>query len=110
MRRYEENFFNENIYGFRSYFDYGHYFFRALVEKCLPRPGARRPFVKADAIVVLAGGTGSRIEAAARLYREGFGEKLLFSGFRVYPETYTSSLMKTYALKLGVPEGNIITC
>ena len=67
------------------------------------------PIVKADAIVVLAGGKGSRIEAAARLYREGFGEKLLFSGFRVYPETYTSSLMKTYALKLGVPEDNIIT-
>ena len=67
------------------------------------------PLVKADAIVVLAGGKGSRIEAAARLYREGFGEKLIFSGFRVYPETYTSSLMKTYALKLGVPEVNIIT-
>ena len=67
------------------------------------------PIVKADAIVVLAGGKGSRIEAAARLYREGFGEKLLFSGFRVYPETYTSSFMKTYALKLGVPEVNIIT-
>ena len=67
------------------------------------------PIVKADAIVVLAGGNGNRIEAAARLYREGFGEKLLFSGFRVYPETYTSSLMKTYALKLGVPEVNIIT-
>jgi uncharacterized SAM-binding protein YcdF (DUF218 family) len=67
------------------------------------------PLVKADAIVVLSGGNGSRIEVAARLYREGFGEKLLFNGFRVYPETYTSSLMKTYALKLGVPEVNIIT-
>ena len=67
------------------------------------------PLVKADAIVVLAGGKGNRIEVAARLYREGFGEKLLFSGFRIYPETYTSSLMKTYALKLGVPEDNIIT-
>ena len=67
------------------------------------------PIVKADAIVVLAGGNGNRIEAAARLYREGFGEKLLFSGFRVYPETYSSSLMKKYALKLGVPEVNIIT-
>ncbi|MDC1123396.1 YdcF family protein [Nitrospinaceae bacterium] len=67
------------------------------------------PLVKADAIVVLAGGNGNRIEAAARLYREGFGEKLLFSGFRVYPETYSSSLMKKYALKLGVPEVNIIT-
>ncbi|MBL7020949.1 MAG: YdcF family protein [Nitrospinaceae bacterium] len=67
------------------------------------------PLVKVDAIVVLAGGNGSRVEAAARLYREGFGEKLFFSGFRVYPETYTSTLMKNYALKLKVPEDKIIT-
>ena len=67
------------------------------------------PLVKAEAIVVLAGGNGSRIETAARLYHEGFGEKLFFSGFRVYPETYTSSLMKKYAIKLGVPEDKIIT-
>ena len=66
------------------------------------------PLVKTEAIVVLAGGNGNRIEAAARLYREGFGEKLFFSGFRMYPETYTSTLMKNYALKLGVPEDKII--
>ncbi len=66
------------------------------------------PLVNVEAIVVLAGGNGSRIEAAAKLYREGFGEKLFFSGFRVYPETYTSTLMKNYALKLGVPEAKII--
>jgi uncharacterized SAM-binding protein YcdF (DUF218 family) len=67
------------------------------------------PLVKADAIVVLSGGNGNRIEAAAKLYREGFGKKLFFSGFRVYPETYSSALMKTYAVKLGVPETNIVT-
>ncbi len=66
------------------------------------------PLVKAEAIVVLAGGNGNRIEAAARLYREGFGEKLFFSGFRMYPGTYTSTLMKNYALELGVPEDKII--
>ena len=66
------------------------------------------PLVKTEAIVVLAGGNGNRIEAAARLYLEGFGEKLFFSGFRMYPETYTSTLMKNYALKLGVPEDKII--
>lgn len=66
------------------------------------------PREKAEAIVVLAGGNGNRIEAAARLYHEGFGEKLFFSGFRVYPETYTSGLMKKYAIKLGVPEDKII--
>ena len=67
------------------------------------------PLEKAEAIVVLAGGNGNRIEAAARLYRKGFGEKLFFSGFRLYPETYTSELMKKYAIKLGVPEDKIIS-
>ena len=66
------------------------------------------PLVKTEAIVVLAGGNGSRIEASARLYREGFGEKLFFSGFETYPGTYTSALMKNYAVKLGVPKDKII--
>ena len=66
------------------------------------------PLVKAEAIVVLSGGNGNRVEAAAKLYREGLGEKLFFSGFRVYPKTYTSSLMKKYAIKLGVPKDKII--
>ncbi len=64
--------------------------------------------IKTEAIVVLAGGNGSRVETAAKLYHEGFGEKLFFSGFRVYPGTYTSTLMKNYALKLGVHEDEII--
>lgn len=67
------------------------------------------PLVKAEAIVVLAGGNGSRMETAVRLYHEGYGKKLFFSGFRVYPETYTSGLMKKYALKLGVPADKIFT-
>ena len=74
---------------------------RALVYK--------DPLIKVDVIVVLAGGNGNRIEAAARLYHEGFGKRLFFSGFRVYPGTYTSTLMKNYALELGVPEDKIIT-
>ena len=67
-----------------------------------------KPLAKASAIVVLSGGNGNRVEAAAKLYREGLGEKLFFSGFRVYPKTYTSSLMKKYAIKLGVPKDKII--
>ena len=68
------------------------------------------PLTKADSIVVLVGSpTGNRIKEAVRLYHEGFANKLVFSGFEVYPETYSSTLMKTYAQKLGVPEVNIIT-
>jgi uncharacterized SAM-binding protein YcdF (DUF218 family) len=68
------------------------------------------PLINAEAIVVLVGSTtGNRVKKAARLYNEGFAEKLIFSGFEVYPETYSSTLMKTYAQKLGVPDVNIIT-
>jgi uncharacterized SAM-binding protein YcdF (DUF218 family) len=64
---------------------------------------------KADAIVVLTGSrTGNRVKEAVRLYNKGFADKLVFSGFEVYPETHSNTLMKTYALKLGVPEVNII--
>ncbi len=66
------------------------------------------PLANTKAIVVLAGGNGSRIETAARLYRDGFGERLFFSGFRIYPGTYSSSLMKNYAVELGVPEDKIV--
>jgi len=64
---------------------------------------------KSEAIIILSGGNGHRIQTAARLYHEGFGEKLVFSGFKVYPETYTNMLMKSYAVKLGVPENKIIS-
>lgn len=64
---------------------------------------------KAEAIVVLVGSrTGNRVKEAVRLYHEGLADQLVFSGFEVYPETYSSTLMKTYAQKLGVPEVNII--
>ena len=67
------------------------------------------PLFKAEAIVILAGSnTGNRIKAAVKLYNDGFGDKLVFSGFEVYPGTYSSTLMKTYALNLGVPENKII--
>ena len=66
------------------------------------------PLVKVDAIVVLAGGNGNRIEAAARLYHEGFGKKIFFSGFKLYPKIYTSTRMKNYALELGVPKDKMV--
>jgi uncharacterized SAM-binding protein YcdF (DUF218 family) len=66
--------------------------------------------VKAEAILVLSGsGTGNRIKTAADLFHKGFGKKIFFSGFKVYPETTTSALMKKYALKLGVSENKIVT-
>ncbi len=67
------------------------------------------PLVNSEAIVVLAGShTGNRIKEAAKLYHDGHGKKIVFSGFELYPDTNTSTLMKNYALKLGVPEKDII--
>ena len=66
--------------------------------------------VNAPAILVLSGsGTGNRIKTATELFFKGFGEKLVFSGYPIYPETTTGFLMKKYALKLGVPESKIFT-
>ena len=66
--------------------------------------------VKSEAIVVLVGSrSGNRMEAAVKLYHRGLGKKLVFSGYQVYPGTYSHVLMKAYAIKLGVPEKNIIT-
>ena len=65
---------------------------------------------KSEAIVVLSGSaTGNRILVAAQLFHKGFGDKLVFSGYQVYPKTFSSTLMKNYALQLGVPEEKIIT-
>ena len=66
--------------------------------------------VESEAIVVLVGSkSGNRMEAAVRLYYHGLGKKLVFSGYQVYPGTYSDTLMKAYAEKLGVPKENIIT-
>ena len=68
------------------------------------------PLIKVEALVVLVGsGTGNRVEAAARLYHEGFADKLIFSGYEFYPGNSSSFWMKAYAIKLGVPEDKIIT-
>jgi len=66
------------------------------------------PIKPAEAIVVLGGGQGNRIEEGVRLYKKGFGKYLVFSGFKIYSGLYSHRLMKNYALELGVPEENII--
>ena len=66
--------------------------------------------VPADAIVVLAGSySGNRMRKGVELYRRGFGKFLVFSGYEMYPGVFTHVAMKNYALKLGVPEENILT-
>lgn len=51
------------------------FFVRAVTTQSLPHP-----VLKADGIVVLTGKGGGRLEAGAKLLREGLGERLLISG------------------------------
>jgi uncharacterized SAM-binding protein YcdF (DUF218 family) len=66
--------------------------------------------VPSDAIVVLTGShTGNRIEEAVRIFDKGMGKVIVFSGYAFYPGVVSHIWMKQYAIKLGVPEDNIIS-
>ena len=72
---------------------------------------------KADAIVVLAGGVGEsgkagqgyqeRVNYSVKLYKQGFGDKLIFSSGYIYI-FQEPDVMKALAISLGVPEDDII--
>jgi len=64
----------------------------------------------AQAIVVLAGSkSGNRLEEGIRLLKKDLGKTLVFSGFPIYPHTFTNQLMIEYAKSLGVSSDKIIT-
>jgi uncharacterized SAM-binding protein YcdF (DUF218 family) len=63
---------------------------------------------KSDAIIVLSGDRGERIEKAAELYHKGYGKYFVISGGIVYNDVTEAQLMKEHAIKLGVPEKSII--
>ncbi|MDN3019557.1 YdcF family protein [Paenibacillus sp. BSR1-1] len=63
---------------------------------------------KADAIIVLSGDRGERVEKAAELYHQGYGKYFVISGGIIYNDVTAAELMKEHALKLGVPESAII--
>ena len=65
--------------------------------------------VPAEAIVVLTGSwSGNRVSGGASLFHKGFGKFLVFVGYEIYPDTNIYKLMEKYAIKLGVPEKNIL--
>ncbi|MDR0591178.1 MAG: YdcF family protein [Candidatus Nomurabacteria bacterium] len=65
---------------------------------------------KADAVVVVSGGdTNSRVSAAVQLYKNGLVGKVIVSGAaadKLGPSN--AETMRHYALKSGVPSGDII--
>lgn len=62
---------------------------------------------RADAIVVLGGGSGSRVKKAVELYYAELAPKLIFTGNQLFL-TSQADLMKDYAKKLGVRSKYII--
>lgn len=78
-----------------------------LIGQSIVHEDALQP---AEAIVVLTGSfSGNRVEEAVRLYKKGLGKWLVFTGYPVYPGTFTDTFMKHYAIQLGVPEDKILT-
>jgi|SRR5579871_2676627 len=68
------------------------------------------PEETADAIVVLAGDGGERVEHAVELWKRGRSRTgiLVLSGGPIYWKTTWSSLMATHALSLGVPRESLL--
>lgn len=63
----------------------------------------------ADAIVVVSGGdTTERVREGVKLFKSGWGERLIFSGAAADKTGISNALaMKKYAVKLGVSEAHI---
>ncbi len=63
-----------------------------------------------DGVLVLSGSmTGNRTSSGIKLYKEGLGKYLIFSGEESYFGVYSHELMKKFAMENGVPEKDIIT-
>ncbi|MFZ1458632.1 MAG: YdcF family protein [Candidatus Saccharimonadales bacterium] len=77
-----------------------------LKDCAKPQPGT---CAAADAIVAISGGdTTARTGEAIKLYKEGWGNRLIFSGAAADKTGLSNALaMKKYALGLGVPESDI---
>ena len=78
-----------------------------LAQCDAPRPGT---CAAADAIVAISGGdTTARTGEAVRLYKDGWGRRLIFSGAAADKTGVSNAeAMKKYALGLGVPESDIL--
>ncbi|MDX8045502.1 YdcF family protein [Gracilibacillus sp. S3-1-1] len=62
---------------------------------------------KVDAIIVLSGGLGEREEEGAKLYHEGYSDKIIVTGAPVGWKTYSSDMMTEHLRALDVPKDAI---
>ncbi|MDR1969744.1 MAG: YdcF family protein [Candidatus Nomurabacteria bacterium] len=77
---------------------------------CDQRPSDTENCQKTDVIVAVSGGdTVARTESAIELYRNGWADKIIFSGAAADPNSPSNAAaMREYAFQSGVPEGAII--
>ena len=71
--------------------------------------GLQPPLQRADAIIVVSGdGELSRLREGLRLYREGWSQKLIFSGAAEDGVLSNAQTMRVSALQAGVPDSAIL--
>lgn len=69
------------------------------------------PLQPADVIIVLGGGTGTRLEYAVKLYKEGYAPRLLLTSGPIpvcNPLVNGAIFLREKALQLGVSPGDIV--
>lgn len=64
---------------------------------------------KSDIIIILSGDKGERMEEGARLFHEGYADKILVSGGVIYNNVTAASLIKLHAMDLKIDEDKILT-
>ncbi len=90
-------------------FVYSPSFYLTLIGKILIKTD---PLAKSNIIIVLAGERGERVRYGVLLYQQGYAKKVLFSGGPIvdFPggaKVTWAGLMKSYAIRLGLPEKDI---
>ena len=80
--------------------------FLAVAHKLLVTQTALQ---KADAIIVISGGRGERVDYAAQLYKNGYADTVIISGCPgTEPSIAEAHFMKETAVEKGVPENRIL--
>jgi uncharacterized SAM-binding protein YcdF (DUF218 family) len=79
------------------------------LASCEEKPSSTGSCTKVDAIVAISGGdTDARTDEAIRLYKNGWADKMVFSGAALDTGSPSNALvMKQRAVAAGVPSGKI---
>ena len=80
------------------------------LSSCDAKPSTKSGCEKADAIVAVSGGdTSARTKSAIELYKNGWADKVIFSGAAADPNSESNAAaMRKQAIAAGVPESAIL--